>query len=181
LSLELLELIQLKGSSASEEACNAMGVLGTCYMDLLRYAEATAVHKQQLEIARKIESLEEEADALYHLAAVGARDGSLLDSYETIRLAIRLLDKSKNNDMKRVTMPHYQFFYGAACSFIMQIGQWHKFRMYKKTGVLIGDGFPGLNQALGTQTPGKDCLHEGLAGSCCVPVCVGAVVYMCTE
>ena len=94
-----------------------MGVLGTCYMDLLRYAEATAVHKQQLEIARKIESLEEEADALYHLAAVGARDGSLLDSYETIRLAIRLLDKSKNNDMKRVTMPHYQFFLWSCLQF----------------------------------------------------------------
>jgi len=105
-----------------------------CYTDLLRYAEATAVHKQQLEIARKIESLEEEADALYHLA-----------------------------------------------SFMMQIGQWHKFRMYKKTGVMIEDGLPGLNQALGTQTHGKDCLHEGLAGSCCVPVCVGAVVYVCTE
>jgi len=149
-------------------------------MDLLRYAEATAVHKQQLETAKKIESLEQEADALYHLAAVGARDGSC-NSYETIKVAGRLLEKCQDNDMKRVKMPHVQFFYGTQWSGMIQIGQWFNFRMYKKTGVMLEDGCPSLKQALGTETPRKDCLHEALAGSCCVPVCGGAVVYMCKE
>jgi len=188
LSKERLEVIQLKGSSVSfydppfpiAWECHALGELGKCYTDLLRYAEATAVHKQQLETAKKIESLEQEADALYHLAAVGARDGSC-NSYETIRLAIRLLEKSKDNAVKRNTMPFYQLFYGYQCSNMIQRDQWFSFRMYKKTGVMLEDGCPSLKQALGTATPRKDCLHEALAGSCCVPVCGGAVVYMCTE
>ena len=72
LSKERLEVIQLKGSSVSfydppspiAWECHALGELGKCYTDLLRYAEATAVHKQQLETAKKIDSLEQEADAL---------------------------------------------------------------------------------------------------------------------
>ena len=158
-----------------------MGELGKCYMDLLRYAEATAMHKQQLETARKLENLEQEAEAFYHLAAVGARDGSC-DSYDTIKVAGRLLEKCQDTDMKRVKMPHYQFFYGIQCSNMLQIGQWYHFRMYKKTGVMVEDGIPGLNQTIRTQTHRKDCLHEALAGSCCVStVCVDAVVCLCKE
>ncbi len=83
---ERVELIQLKGSSVSEKACFAMGELGVCYMDLLRYAEATAVLKQQVEIVRKIESQEHEAGSLYHLAAVGAREGSC-NSYQMCQVS----------------------------------------------------------------------------------------------
>jgi hypothetical protein len=90
-------------------------------------------------------------------------------------VAGRLLEKCQDNDMKRDKMPHFQFFHGTQCSAMLQIGQWFNFRMYQKTGVMIEDGLPGLNQALGTQTRGKDCLHEALAGSCCMPVCGGAV------
>ena len=82
---ERVELIQLKGSSVSEEACHVMGELGVYYMDLLRYDEATVVLKQQVEITRKIESLEHEAGACYHLVSVVARDGSC-NSYETIKV-----------------------------------------------------------------------------------------------
>ena len=139
---ERVELIQLKGSSVSEQACHAMGELGVCYMDLLRYAEATSMVKQQVGISRKIENLEHEAGAFYHLAAVGARDGSC-NSYETIKVAGRLLERCEDNDMKRVKMPHVQFFYGTQCSGMIQIGQWFNFRMYKKTGIMIEDGLPG--------------------------------------
>ena len=144
----------IAGSNPIAWQCHALGELGQCYMDLLLHAKAAAVHKQQLETAKEIESLEQEADALYHLAAVGARDGSCY-SYETIRLAIRILEKSKDNDVKRVAMPHYQLLYGHQCSNMMQIAQRHKFRMYKKTGVMIEDGCPGLNQTLHTETPGR--------------------------
>ena len=105
----------IAGSNPIAWQCHALGELGQCYMDLLLHAKAAAVHKQQLETAKEIESLEQEADALYHLAAVGARDGSCY-SYETIRLAIRILEKSKDNDVKRVAMPHYQLLYGHQCS-----------------------------------------------------------------
>ncbi len=145
---ERVELIQLKVSSVGEKACYAMGELGVCYMDLLRYAEATAVLKKQVEITRKIENQEHEAGAKYHLAAVGARDGSC-NSYETIKVEGRLLEKCQDNDMKRVKMPHVQFFYGTQWSGMIQIGQWFNFRMYKKTGIMIEDGLPGLKQSLG--------------------------------
>ena len=93
---------------------------------------------------------------LYHLAAVGARDGSC-NSYEIIRLAIRLIEKSKDNNVKRDTMPFHQMLYGHQCSNMIQRQQWFNFRKYKKTGVMIEDGCPSLKQALGTETPGKDC------------------------